>query len=239
MREFRQGFSCTKPANGKLGHGRGSTKLHCSVQHFATTAKRINILSQRDTCFTFNILGKIYIIEYSVSCWCVCMHESETMITCEVWLRELGDLSALYVVFFESHQTFHVARLPTCQSVQAAMGVTSESYLHSPHWSHAGRRGVAVLCQPLTWCSAEGLVALVSSLSFSLPFFFFFFSQTWIWRTQWAVEKRELLHTQGHTQWLEYLTWSTDTDCVQEHENNFQQFACTGWALSFSRGLQK
>lgn len=56
-----------------------------------------------------------------------------------------------------------------------AVGVTCEFFLHSPHWSHAGRRGVAVLCQPLTWCSAEGL--FVSPFSLLSPLFSFFFSK--------------------------------------------------------------
>lgn len=47
-----------------------------------------------------------------------------------------------------------------------AVGVACELSPACPHWSHAGRRGVSVLCQQLTWCSVEGL--LISSLSLSL-----------------------------------------------------------------------
>ena len=103
------------------------------------------------------------------------------------------------------------------------MGVACESSPACPHWSHAGRRGVSVLCQQLTWCSAEGL--LVSSLPpllplLSPPFLSFFF-----WNLkfggQCGVGKGERLHTHTHTHTSprrhEWPIWHTDINCVQEN----------------------
>lgn len=76
-----------------------------------------------------------------------------------------------------------------------AVGVACELYPASPHWSHADRRGVSVLCQQLKWCGAEGL--LVSPLSLSVRPLSFFLTNL-KFGGHGGIEEGELLATHPH-----------------------------------------
>lgn len=77
-----------------------------------------------------------------------------------------------------------------------AVGVAWELSPASPHWAQAGRRGVPVLCQRLTWCSAEGL--LVSSPFLLSPHSVSFFPNL-NFGGHSGMGEGELLHTHAHT----------------------------------------
>lgn len=124
-----------------------------------------------------------------VSFFSLCMHSRDIGITVfKVLMRKPGDFGTFYFVFSEVSLGFSCGQTSNLSiSAFPAVGVAWESSPESPDWSHAGRRGVSVLCQRLTWCSAEGL--LVSTLSLLSPSFLFF-PKFEIWRTQWVVKKR-------------------------------------------------